>query len=126
MEGKQYEVRPMGWDGGPAFPWHSDGYLENQNPSPGMSLRDFFAAKAMAALLADKDAEWYPELSDLAEDPEGVWQYNPDTKTVYRTPTAYSINKDHKRYKAVTTWHQRMTREAYRIADAMLAAREAK
>jgi hypothetical protein len=106
-------------DGGPAFPIFPD----NGNQFDGMSLRDYFAAKALAALLADKDAEWYPELSDLAEDPEGIWQYNPDTKTVYRTPTAYSINTQHKRYKAVTTWHQRLAREAYRIADAMLAAR---
>ena len=113
----------MANDGGPAFPVTVEPEPDVFKLMPGMSLRDYFAAKAMAALLTDKDAEWYPELSDLAEDHEGVWQYNPDTKTVYRTPSTYSINKEHKRYKAVTTWHARMTREAYRIADAMLAAR---
>lgn len=113
-------------NGGPAFPRHSDGYLENQDPSTGMSLRDYFAAKAMNATIGMQDREWFPELADIVEDDNGWFQYNPDTKTVYRVPTAYSINKAHKRYSEANTWMFRMAREAYRIADAMLAAREVK
>jgi hypothetical protein len=44
MEGDRYEVRPMGSDGGPAFPVDCVGYS-------GMSLRDYFASKAMAATI---------------------------------------------------------------------------
>lgn len=70
------------------------------------------------------ELEAMTEQSDLVEDPEGAWHFNGATNTVYRTSTYSSV--DQKRYKAVTTWHQRMVREAYRIADAMLVAREAK
>lgn len=108
-------------DGGPAFPI----FPTNGGHWDGMALRDYMAAKAMNASLSLEDREWYPEFQDLVEDADGPFQYNPDTKTVYRTPTAYSINKAHLRYCEANTWHYRMAREAYRIADAMLSAREA-
>lgn len=38
-------------DGGPAFPWHSDGMAEDLLPSPGMTLRDYFAAKAIGPMI---------------------------------------------------------------------------
>ena len=41
-------------DGGPAFPWHSDGMAEDLLPSPGMTLRDYFAAKAMSKVDFDE------------------------------------------------------------------------
>lgn len=37
-------------DGGSAFPFHHD-YADGYETSDGMSLRDYFAAKAMQALL---------------------------------------------------------------------------
>jgi len=68
-------------DGGPAFP-REDYQTDNAAGQIGMTLRDYFAAKAMAAILvADGTTETY--------------------------------------------FHNR-AREAYLMADAMLAAREAK
>lgn len=41
-------------DGGPAFPMIRDArYLPDWDHEAGMSLRDYFAAKAMAALLSN-------------------------------------------------------------------------
>ncbi len=53
-------------DGGPAFPqtkdsWLSEGVRDDPRPVPdGMSLRDYFAAKAMEGWIASfpKDAEF--------------------------------------------------------------------
>ena len=45
--------------GGPAFPTHPDGALIND----GMTLRDYFAAKAMQGILADPST---PEIMDIA------------------------------------------------------------
>lgn len=39
-------------DGGPAFP---SGNLDEQCPSDGLSLRDYFAAKAMQGLIGNND-----------------------------------------------------------------------
>lgn len=38
-------------DGGPAFPHWQDNHYTDKHPKGGMSLRDYFAAKAMAALV---------------------------------------------------------------------------
>lgn len=44
-------------DGGPAFPVpDSDDY----HAAPGMSLRDYFAAKALASLLVDSELDGPP------------------------------------------------------------------
>jgi len=53
-------------DGGPAFPWHSDGYLENQDPSTGMSIRDYMAAKAMAGIMASPGTSFNTNLEGSA------------------------------------------------------------
>ena len=49
----------IGMDGGPAFPCNTD---ENRDASYcgecGMSLRDYFAAKALQGLLAAPDTSW--------------------------------------------------------------------
>jgi hypothetical protein len=68
-------------DGGPAFPrnGHPD---KNDLPIDGMSLRDYFAAKAMQAMAVEYDMR--PDIYDIV-----------------------------------------ICEKAYRIADAMLAAREA-
>jgi hypothetical protein len=45
-------------DGGPAFPGNEEALLRNML---GMSLRDYFAAKAMQSFVADaltQDADW--------------------------------------------------------------------
>lgn len=49
---------PQPDDGGPAFPSHgSMGEVAQQ----GMSLRDYFAAKALAGMLADSNFDHPPE-----------------------------------------------------------------
>jgi hypothetical protein len=79
--------------GGPAFPT-----LDFMTPErvatnrPGMTLRDYFAAKAMPAIYKDY---W-----------EGVRLHE------------FSCDDE--------TWPMNLAMDAYRIADAMLAAREAK
>jgi hypothetical protein len=52
-------------DGGPAFPAPELGRQDYGQPGayPGMSLRDYFAAKAMQALLSDPTCE----LDDLGD-----------------------------------------------------------
>ena len=79
-------------DGGPAFPlhtptWHEDvnerGAYEGRDFTMGMSMRDYFAAKAMQGICASRD-----EAGTLIEH-----------------------------------GYEWISREAYRIADAMLLAR---
>ena len=50
-------------DGGPAFPVPNDA---NVNGQEGMSLRDYFAAKAMQVLL-EKSDEWTMTFDDVAD-----------------------------------------------------------
>lgn len=52
-------------DGGPAFPVHPD--VSAAEPHAGMTLRDYFAAKALAAVWRDipDDAEHAQALRDL-------------------------------------------------------------
>jgi hypothetical protein len=59
-------------DGGPAFPTLD--YEDGRPPSPGMSLRDYFAAHALAAYVAanspasDEDGEFAAEYAyELAD-----------------------------------------------------------
>lgn len=55
-------------DGGPAFPINDTTYPNGQVQlgSTGMTLRDYFAAHAMAALVSDKQCEG--NLDDVATD----------------------------------------------------------
>jgi hypothetical protein len=83
-------------DGGPAFPWNeknSDG--SHYHGNPGMSLRDYFAAKFAAALMTATSAD-----SDLP-------------------------NLDYQREAGGPTLAERVAATAYRLADAMLQARGA-
>ena len=85
-------------DGGPAFPCPQDGINQN-SPSLGMTLRDYFAAKAMVAIVLREIDEW-PfgiDASSLAADRLGIGEQ--------------SITDE-----AATC--------AYTIADAMLKARK--
>ena len=43
--------------GGPAFPSESEGMLDNE----GMTLRDYFAAKAMQGLLSLHNRDYYAD-----------------------------------------------------------------
>ncbi len=58
-------------DGGPAFPVHSENGMNTSTPT-GMTLRDYFAAKAMQGWIASfpKDAEFKkgrePVIADFA------------------------------------------------------------
>jgi hypothetical protein len=75
--------------GGPAFPWDGMG-------DDGMTLRDYFAAKAMAALIA-----------------EPPWGDGTDSMLVF-------LSRDFK-----GTPDARFALVAYKLADAMLKARNA-
>ena len=75
-------------DGGPAFP------LTQGNSHDGMTLRDYFAAKAMAALIAEP--QW---------EAGGAALVSRLTKDIEAVIDCYAIG-------------------AYRLADAMLSARE--
>ena len=66
-------------NGGPAFPLSTSGY--GTDPVNGMTLRDYFAAKALVGFMGSGDADW-------------------------------------------TKHPESFAREAYRMADAMLAARK--
>ena len=54
-------------DGGPAFPWHSDGMAEQYLPTQGMSLRDYFAGQALQAIITGMGREW-PTTEDFYTD----------------------------------------------------------
>ena len=91
-------------DGGQAFPHDADyirdgkgGYTFNVPFHPGMSLRDYFAAKAMEGILTD------PAMRKLSGPPL------PDEIENQKRKCARSA-----------------ARAAYRFADAMLAEREPK
>lgn len=82
-------------DGGPAFP--SDQMIAYNQKARGMTLRDYFAAKAVAALIAEP--EWH----------------NSDSGLCFR------LNGKRCSGDAATDF----AKAAYAMADAMLAAREA-
>ena len=94
-------------DGGPAFPTLGDEFMDTPNDgrqpksaygmdgAPGMTLRDYFAAKAMAAELAAAGGD------DVA---------------------ARIVGEEANRHGR--TVEQQIAWNAYEVADAMLAARE--
>jgi|GEM_PF-871646 len=49
------------FDGGPAFPIQENGLAGSLPAHEGMSLRDYFAAKALQGLLADTNFDQSPE-----------------------------------------------------------------
>ena len=87
-------------DGGPAFPvWELNGKDIPEMTGFGMTLRDYFAGKAMAALIAEPVSEGWPStVSHWASQLQGHAQMSgPDV----------------------------VAHVAYMMADAMLRAREA-
>jgi len=56
-------------EGGPAFPMHHSVFPSGniEYGSPGMSLRDYFAAAALTGMLSDPDA-WKVDWKDRAEE----------------------------------------------------------
>ena len=78
--------------GGPAFPYRAYSGL----PEPGMTLRDYFAAKAMAAIL--QSGTWGPQTADALH-------YEDDQEFVGNKAAC-------------------LAEGAYQMADAMLKARE--
>lgn len=91
----------MSKDGGPAFPqtgdaWNIDSqrYLSTTT-EPGMTLRDYFAAKAMAALIME------PPFAEGEKPAVAVWDDRDNGQPGL----------------------ERFAYVAYRVADAMLAAR---
>lgn len=76
-------------DGGPAFP--VEHYTQSRYESTGMSLRDYFAAKALVGLFS---MEANPRVGEICE-PFRIDKHCDD-----------------------------MARHAYKLADAMIAARE--
>jgi hypothetical protein len=93
-------------DGGPAFPgqW-SAGWDKRDGKEwhDGMTLRDYFAAKAMQSLLSRKDLGLIFQSDDQAPSWDEYYMYDPviDAKEI-------------------------LGKLAYKAADAMLAAREVK
>lgn len=85
-------------DGGPAFPI--------EPVSPGMSLRDYFAAKAMQAIIGH-----YGVLSYTANIPEGS-----SAEEIHFS----NLNDEN----ALDMNHSGEAKVAYEIADAMIAARQ--
>lgn len=81
-------------DGGPAFPWHSDGMAEDYEPTQGMTLRDYFAACALRGFMAEHSQQFGLPAAD-AERASG------DDETAF---TSLAV-------------------DSYAMADAMLAAR---
>jgi hypothetical protein len=57
-------------DGGPAFPFVETDLVCGHRFDPGMSLRDYFAAKAMAAMLSIEQVHL-----DHGETEIAVWSY---------------------------------------------------
>lgn len=58
------------YDGGPAFPLHNHGVQTLGMHLSGMTLRDYFAAKAMQGLIAGSNPEHSINLHGAAE-----WSY---------------------------------------------------
>ena len=125
-------------DGGPAFPEtstiHNAGTADEVQSwasdygRGGMSLRDYFAAKALQAFLSitNSDGDGYTPPTtdeDYELDQAGTYVKNGD---YYYTPRQLrrNIEDEEPRYKLVTTHEQRLAREAYTYADAMLAERQ--
>jgi hypothetical protein len=135
-------------DGGPAFPTTHDRTeiirsssgetLDKSSWSEangGMSLRDYFAAKAMQGLMSQVTGEdvYSPPMVDtdfapVAEPEMGksYWYKVRDRSFFHpltRVPDSDS-GYDPNPHLLVTTHEQRLAREAFLLADAMIAARE--
>lgn len=86
-------------DGGLAFPFKCQGPTTAPEIYYGMTLRDYFAAKAMKLA-----TEWEGSIKSVAE----------------------YLGVDLKDYKAEIHWPQFISKKSYQIADAMLVERDKK
>ena len=119
-------------DGGPAFPVHayvnSDGETHESKPQ-GMTLRDYFAAKVMAGRMA------YSADGDSYDPPQTDADFTPAINPTlgelfwYKASTFWQYKKHSEGLAGAlimtSTYHHRLARESYEIADAMLKARKA-
>jgi hypothetical protein len=87
---------------GPAFPCHNDSALEYNWISSGMTLRDYFAAKAMQSIIQARTT------------------VNGEFETSFATVVDCGLG--HPIYEGVT-WADDVAGDAYFMADAMLKAR---
>lgn len=89
----------------------------------GMDLRDYFAAKAMQSIMNNPQYDIPILDEDVEESPEGSYTKNNAYNRYYVDLNVYSKNKS-TTYKVITSYEQRVARESYKIADAMLKERE--
>lgn len=87
-------MKTDGSDAGPAFPTQQSAILQNQ-PSEGMSLRDYFAAKALVAICTFDSLQRETHVA------------------------RYSIARENGR-----SLEQEIAKNCYAMADAMLEARK--
>ena len=86
----------------------------------GMDLRDYFAAKAMQTILGHPDYHIPILDEDVEEDRNGsLIKSNNQYYTI-------SYMDSQRRFRTITSYESRVARESYKIADAMLIAREKK
>lgn len=121
-------------DGGSAFPNLDFRQVDDVSAGStvgGMSLRDYFAARAMQAFcsVVVGDDTYSPALTDedFKESEEGKWYKTEDKKgwwccaNVTREVMEGKYGKPH---SMVTTYEQRLARDAYKQVDAMIAERK--
>lgn len=89
----------------------------------GMDLRDYFAAKAMQSIMNNEEYDMPLLDEDMEECSEGGYTKNYNYNRYYHS--VHPQNND-KRYEVISSHEQRIAREAYKLADAMLIARETK
>lgn len=88
----------------------------------GMDLRDYFAAKAMQSIMLKRGGGLLLD-EDMEESSEGLYVKSERDNSYYIPSFTFS---EKTKYKIVSSYEERMVREAYRIADAMLKEREKK
>lgn len=94
-------------DGGAAFPRSatSDGNEQLSTEQDGMTLRDYFAAKAMNALIDGYD-------------------YEVREKSIHKADRTGFDDRPHKDGSSDATFASQLAEESYIIADAMIVARK--
>lgn len=123
-------------DGGPAFPAADAAVADfgNAGAYPGMSLRDYFAGQALMGgvasflgehgLLPDlRDSDFEP--TDKPDEYGFFWCKVRGEWRGYSEADKPRGEKSGRTFRMVTTPAKRMARDAYELADAMLAARKA-
>lgn len=123
-------------DGGQAFPSGlcPDDKGDTHAMHLGMTLRDYFAAKAMQGMYAwtdgsDSGGSYQPRIiaDDYVpvDDPkDGGWYFYKSESGYWRQQNKRNAT-DGPPHLMRTTYEQQIAREAFAIADAMLAARKA-